>query len=276
MKTSVRSINFSFLPLFFLTLIILLGSVKTGWCGQNIRLLVGNENKPFVFHDASGKLIGFDIEILKAVVKGSGSKLKIKKKVVPWKRSLKMIEKGETDLLLGASYTDGRAKYAYFELPYRAEYLALYIRSGEAGKFKLSKVEDLLSSKMLIGANLGSTYGPRTDKIMKKMGKRVQYMSGGEPAVINRKKMLVGRIDGYFNYPTSESFSLKTLGLTDKIQVHPMPQVNTGDIYLMMSKKSISYDTIKALKKNLKKIKADGTYDRIAKKYSKMFGISQW
>ncbi len=276
MKTSVRTIISSFLPLFFLVIILLLGSFKTGWCGQNIRYIIGNDNKPFVFHDAEGKLIGFDIEVLRAVFKGSGSKLKVTKKIVPWKRTLKMIEKGETDLLLSASHTNERAKYAYFELPYRAEYLALYIRMGDGNKFKLNKVEDLLSSKMVIAANMGSTYGPRTDKVMKKMGKRVQYMSGGNPEIKNRKKMIIGRVDGYFSYPTTESFSLKTLGLADKIQVHPMPQINTGDIYMMMSKKSVSYDTIKALKKNLKKIKANGTYDRIAKKYSKMFGIAQW
>ncbi len=59
--------------------------------------------------------------------------------------------------------------------------------------------------------------------------------------------------------------------------MHPtLPQVNTGDIYFMLSRKSVKKSTLNDLKKAYEEMQKDGTIERISKKYSEMFGIKQW
>ncbi len=230
---------------------------------QDIRYYYGSSNKPFVLEDENGKSYGYDIDTLREMVKKSGHKLVIIKKQVPWSRSLNDIKGGKVEVLPGASFTKERSEYAYFDIKYRAEYLALYIKKGSAENYKLNSVEDLTSGDFKLGTSLGSTYGLIMDKIIEKMGKRAQPISGNEVVEINRKKVIAGRINAYLDYPASETFSLISDGYDDKIEVHPtLPQVNTGDIYFMLSKKSVKKSTLNDLKKAYEEMQKDGTIER--------------
>ena len=155
------------------------------------------------------------------------------------------------------------------------EYLGIYVRKGESSNYNITKIEDLLSNDFTIGAELGTSYGVRTDNILKQVEKQritsVPFNSGQ-----NSKKLILKRMDGYLSYPASEVFLLKEHNAEDQVELHPMPLINTGDIYFMLSKKSNSYEILEALNAAFVEIKADGTYDKIIQKYSDLYGISQW
>ncbi len=216
---------------------------------------------------------GLDMEILAAVVSGAGCTLKHTDKETPWKRHLNFIEKGKLDLASGASFTEERAKYAYFIGPYRAEYLALFVKKGNAAKYKISKFSDIESMDFKIGIDLGATYGPEVDAVLKKIGARSQPIHNSE---LNRKKVLKGRIDGYLSYLPDEPMVLKKEKWGIGIEMHPMPLINTGDIYIMLSKKANSKEISDALQASLDKMKTDGTLNTIFKKYSKKYGVEKW
>ncbi len=214
---------------------------------------------------------GLDMEILNAVVTGAGCTLKHTAKETPWKRHLAFIEKGKLDLASGASYTEERAKYAYFIGPYRAEYLALFVKKGEAAKYNISKFSDIESMDFKIGIDLGATYGPMVDAVLKKIGDRAQPIHN---SILNRKKVLKGRLNGYLSYLPNEPMELKQSGID--IEMHPMPLINTGDIYFMLSKEANSKEIRDALQASLDKLKADGTLNAIFKKYSEKYGVAKW
>ncbi|MCP4553261.1 MAG: amino acid ABC transporter substrate-binding protein, partial [Bacteroidetes bacterium] len=214
---------------------------------------------------------GLDMEILAAVVSGTACTLKHTDKEIPWKRHLVLIERGKLDLVSGASFTEERAKYAYFIGPYRAEYLALFVKKGNTAKYKISKFSDIESMDFKIGVDLGATYGPMVDAVLKKIGDRTKTIDNIE---LNRKKVLAGRIDGYLSYLPDEPMELKKAGID--IEMHPMSLINTGDIYIMLSKKANSKEVRDALQASFDKIKADGTLSAIFKKYSEKYGVAQW
>lgn len=121
----------------------------TGLC-QEKRILKhawGGMWEPFWLKDDNGKLSGFDIEILEAVVTGAGFSIIHTEYAVPWARHWKYIEHGDMDLCTSASRTAEREKFAYFTAPYRHEYLGLFFRKGEADNYDIKEIEDLLKYK---------------------------------------------------------------------------------------------------------------------------------
>ncbi len=258
----------------FVFIAAIVGTMDTAHsrCNKTLTNGWGDEWEPFIL-GTPDKASGLDMEILEAVVVGAGCKLKHTKHPLPWKRHLKMLENGEVDIATGASFTKERAKYAHFSKPYRSEYLAIYIRKGEASKFPFKVIEDLTKIKFLIGALMGSTYGPKTDAVLKLMGENVQRVTDSD---LDRKKLINKRIDGYLSYLPDEPMTLAKLKLNDKIEQHPMPPISTGDIHFMFSKKTVDKQTIDAIHASLKKIKADGTYDKIIKRYTEKYGVSKW
>ncbi len=232
-----------------------------GWSGEWIPFIMGTPDK------ASG----LDMEILDAVVSGAGCTLKHTDKEFPWKRLLAFVENGKLDLASGASFTKERAKFAYFIGPYRSEYLALFVKKGNSAKYKISRFSDIESMDFKVGINLGASYGPMANAVLKKIGARTQPIHDSK---LNRKKVLMGRIDGYLSYLPDEPMELKKMGFD--IEMHPMPLINTGDIYIMLSKKANSKGIRDALQASLDKMKADGTLNTIFKKYSKKYGVAKW
>ncbi len=232
----------------------------------------GESWEPFIM-GAPDNSDGFDMEILEAVVTTAGCGLEHTEIELPWKRHLKLIETGQIDLATAVSWNKERAEYAYYTLPYRSEYLALYVRKGEPGKYPITKFEDLLKLNFEIGTLLGVSYGNKTDTVLKKLGERNQIVPVFS---LNHKKLVAKRIDGYLSNLPDEPILLKEMGLTDKIEQHPMPAINTGDIHIILSKKNNSPEVFEALNDALIRIKTNGTYSKIVKKYSDKYGVSDW
>lgn len=102
------------------------------------------------------------------------------------------------------------------------------------------------------------------------MGDQIQIVT--DYVNSNQKKLLHKRIDCYMGYPVFEAMSK----YRDKIECHPMTLINTGGIHIALSKKNNTRADLEALNTSLARIRADGTYDRIVKKYSEKYGISKW
>ncbi len=268
------NMRFRTIGLFVVIACVLVNSMGIVWAQCNKTLVNGwgEPWEPFLM-GTPDNASGFDMDMLEAVVTTAGCLLKHTENELPWKRHLKMIEDGQIDLVTAASWTQERAKYAYYTLPYRTEYLALYVRKGESGNYPITSIEDLLTVQFQIGTDLGVSYGIKVDRVLKMLGTRNQRVRITE---LNRKKLLKKRIDGYLSYLPDEQMLLDTLGLTDTIEQHPMPVINTGEIYFMLSKKRNSYEILEALNAAIVEIKTNGTYDGIVKTYSEKYGVSIW
>lgn len=231
--------------------------------------------EPLGFLDATGNRIGFDIEILEAVVQRAGCTLSYypESGQLPWARHLKMLEHGELDLLASGSWKADRAKYAFYSFPYRSEHLAIYVRRGIIDQIKVHSIEDLPNINFSLGARRGTAYGLRTDKVIQQLGPTVHWINNPEQF---QNMLLKKRIDGYLSYLTEEPVRLKKGNKDSLIKAHPSLIVKTGSVHILLSKKSNSYATLEALNAALIEIQSDGTYDDLVKKYELLYGISRW
>ena len=78
---------------------------------KQITINYENDWAPYTYQKG-GQAKGVLVEIMKEALKGTGITAKFVS--VPWKRALQNTKRGSTDALLGASYKDKRAAFAYY------------------------------------------------------------------------------------------------------------------------------------------------------------------
>ena len=221
---------------------------------------------------------GLDLEILDAIITEAGCNLVYSATYFPWARHIRMIESGETDLITAAGKTPEREKFSYLIGPYRSEHVGLYVLKKDIKKHPIQEPNDLLTQEFTLGTFIGYNYGSELNRVIKQLGSKNQAIPEREelPNRANYLKLKTKRIDGYLGYPVVETLDLKTMGFDDEIVLHPMHLVKTGDIYILLSKKSNTLEMANTLQNSLERIKSNGVYDTILKKYSERYNIPKW
>lgn len=202
------------------------------------------------------KFTGLDVEITEAIVKEAGCKMIITEQ--PWIRQLAENESGQIDVTMGASKTPEREIFAYFTEGYRNETNSLFVKVGVGADIK--SVMDLGKTKARIGVSRGTSYGQEVDAMKSK------FDASADNDTMNIKKTMAGRIDGFLVDQFTGIALIKMQKATNMIQLHPV-HISSGEVYLMVSKKSKIPNLTKKLNDALKKIKANGNHARIIAKY---------
>lgn len=221
---------------------------------------------PYQYIDDDGPFTGLDIELVSAIARDSG--LVFSYRELPWKRILFNTEIGDNDIVAGASKTSQRKRYAYFSVPYRNEYIALYVRKGESAEYPFSSLEDMLGEPFLLGIMDGVYYGEAFERLMNNAEFKEQVVEVSD--AVNSLRQLTGnRVNGVLIDPLVAAYLIKKEGWNDKIERHPMPKILTGDICFMLSRASTSPELVDQINDCLARLKADGTLDDILQKYLK-------
>lgn len=122
---------------------------------------------------------------------------------VPWRRALAMLSRKQLDVLYSAGYSDERAGYANFSIPYREEEVVLAKnRKKNIIDFPLTSLRGWLISiqgsgeSNVIGAIRGNFYGPNINQIIeyKKNAERVRFFRDDQQMIDTLK---AGRINAY-------------------------------------------------------------------------------
>ena len=220
---------------------------------------------PYQYLDADKQLTGLDIELINTIAKNAGCPIVYQN--MPWKRTLNMIELGKIHLAAGASKTSDREAYAYFTDAYRSEQVALFVRQEDINKHKINSLKDILNFPFSIGIIDGVYYGELFEQLIQKndFKKRIHIMRSNS---YNAKMVARHHLDGMLGDPIPTKQQLIKLGYLDLIKRHPMPLIDTGDIHIMLSKKSTSINTVRLLNKSISELKENGGIEKIFSKYS--------
>ncbi len=226
--------------------------------------------KPYSYIDTSGNLVGLDVEMMRAIVKNmdnNGERYTLEYIKMHWARVLYSLNIGERiHFAAGGAITPKRAKIMNFSEPYRAETYAIYILKKDLAKFSGVKVwTDIIPMKFRLGTVRGYNYGDSFKKVLesdKKFAKRIQMVVSDQ---LNIKKLLAGRIEGFIGQTIVTPLEMKKNKLKDKIV--KLVIVESFDVVVMFSKKSVSKDVIRSFNKSLRQVKSNGTIDKIMKKY---------
>ena len=211
---------------------------------------------PFESQNEKGEIVGFDIDVVKAVAKNAGIEVKFLN--TPWEGIFNSVAQGDRDLLVSAiTITPERKQTLDFSEPYFDAQQLIAVRSDS----KITKFEDLKHLK--VGVQNGTTGDEVITKLQGKSTPNVKRFestplalkemeSGGVDAVVADNGVVVHYVnnnpDSKFKTLTDSSFASEQYGIA----------VKKGNAELL-----------EKINKGVAGIKADGTYNQI---YAKYFG----
>lgn len=217
------------------------GSIKIGTEGTYA---------PFTFHDASNKLVGFDVEIGEAVAK----KLGVKAEFIEgkWDGLIAGLDSKRYDAVINqVGITEARKqKYAFSE-PYIASKAVLIV---SAKNDDIKGFEDLKGKKS--AQSLTSNFG----KLATEAGAELVGTDGFDQSI---QLVLTGRADATVNDSLSY-FDFKKKQPQAPVKV--VAEKADADYSGIIVRKGDD-DLVAAINKALADIKADGTYKTISDKY---------
>jgi polar amino acid transport system substrate-binding protein len=221
--------------------------------------------EPYQFKNVDNTVQGLDIELITAVTDAMSCKVEFVQGT--WVELLDSLQNGEVDLLLGASKTKSREEFAYFSEPYRSEEYMLYIRADDAIRAGYSDVQEFIDKGSTIGLVGDYYYGDNISDMLDDAATADQFKFAimGE---LNIARLLDMDIDGFLEDSFVGASMLRRKNLGEYIKAHDFT-INTGDIYVMFSQKSVTEEQVLTFNQALVNFKTSGEYKQILEKYGR-------
>jgi polar amino acid transport system substrate-binding protein len=209
---------------------------------------------PFESQNEKGEIVGFDIDVVKAVAAKAGIEVKFVN--TPWEGIFNALGQGDRDMVVSAvTITDERKQTMDFSTPYFDAVQLIAVKDGS----KVAKFDDL--KKLKVGVQTGTTGDEAVTKLLGKTSTAIKRFestplalkeleSGGVDAVVADNGVVIHYVannaGAKFKTVADTSFTAEQYGIAlKKGNAELLAKVNQG----------------------LAGIKADGTYDKIFAQY---------
>lgn len=215
-------------------------------------LRIGTEGTyaPFTYHDAAGDLVGFDVEIGRAVAKHLGVEAEFVEG--PWDGLIAGVDANRYDVVINqVGITEERqAKYDFSE-PYIASKAALVVRGDNT---------DITSFETLAGKTSAQSLTSNFGKLAQEYGAELVGTEGFDQSIA---LVIQGRADATINDSLSFFDFKKQQPDADVKVVATAADADFSGVLLAKGKPEL----LAAINEALTAIKADGTYAEISQKY---------
>ncbi|AXQ98349.1 substrate-binding periplasmic protein [Pseudoalteromonas piscicida] len=214
-------------------LIVFLAFEASAKCSKTLRIGINETLWPPYLSRKEGNVFGLEINALNTLFKNSSYCLKY----VFYPTSARMLAElkaGKVDVLMAATKTATRAKFAYFTKPYRQEVMALFQHKD---KPKIGgEVESLIIAGNTFALNAGSYYGIAFEKLIQDFyNDQLVHL----PNAARRFKMLSKkRVDYVVEDKLAGEYFIQTKEYTDVI--YSGTDANKTPVSYMLSKVSLT------------------------------------
>lgn len=207
---------------------------------------------PFEYQDSSNKYTGFDMDLLKAIAKQQGFNLEISNP--GFDAALNAVQSGQADAVIaGATITDARKKIFDFSDAYYTANIILAVKSGS----KVKAYDDLKGAT--IGAKNGTASYTWLEENKDKYGFSIKAF---DEASTMYDSLNSGSIDSLMDDEAVLAYAIKQ---GRKFET-PIKGEASGEIGFAV-KKGSNPELIEMFNNGLAALKANGTYDKLVKKY---------
>ena len=208
---------------------------------------------PFEYRDASGELVGIDMDVLRAIAKDQGFTVDIQS--LGFQAAVSAVTSGQADgVIAGMSITEERKATFDFSEPYFDSGVQMAVAADDT---KTQGYEDLKGQTVV--AKSGSEGFTEAQKLSKQYGFKVKALDQSATMIASVKNhSAVAVFDDYpvLAYGIAQGSGLKTV--TDKIP---------GGQYGFAVAKGENGDLLAAFNDGLAKLKANGGYQKILDTY---------
>ena len=218
------------------------------------KLIVALEGawQPWSFHDESDTLVGYDVEVSRAIAE----KLGVEPEYVEsdWDSLFAGLDAGRYDIVCnGVEVTDERAKTYDFTDPYGYIHTALAVRNDN---------EDITSFEDLKGKTTANSLASTYMELAESYGATVQGIDTLEETI---QLLTAGRIDATLNADVS---------FYDYLNVHPDADFklvaqteDASHVAIPLRKGDASATLLEAINTAIEELRADGTLKELSEKY---------
>ncbi|WP_255991226.1 basic amino acid ABC transporter substrate-binding protein [Chitinolyticbacter albus] len=233
---------------------LMLVAGTAGAAGKTYQVASDAAYAPFESLSSKQEVVGFDVDVLTAVAAKGGFAVKFHN--TPWEGIFATLATGDRDIVASAvTITDERKQSMDFSEPYfEAKQLIAVPATSKVAKFA-----DLKGKK--VGVQTGTTGDEVVQKLLGKTNPSIkrfestplalqELLSGGVDAVVADNGVIVNFI------ANNKGSKMKTLD-----------DASFAKEYYGFAVKKGNKDLLAKINKGLSTIKADGTYDKIYKKY---------
>jgi branched-chain amino acid transport system substrate-binding protein len=205
---------------------------------------------PMEFVDANKAIVGFDVDMMNAIAKAMG--LEVEYKNTAWDGIFAGLESGGYDgIISSVTITDERkAKYDFSD-PYINAGQAVVVLASEAA---IKSDKDLPGKT--VGAQIGTTGALAVEKISGATLKEYDTIDLAFADLVNGVVQAV-----VVDTPVAADYALTSDQFKGKLKIVGQPF--TEEFYGILVRKGEQKEFLAAFNEGLKKIKADGTYDKI-------------
>lgn len=225
------------------------------------KIVVGLDDSfvPMGFKNEKGEIVGFDIDLARAVAQKLGSQVEFKP--INWDSKILDLNGGNIDLIWnGLTITDERKKETEMTKPYLTSHQLIITKTGSNIKTKAD----------LKGKIVGSQSESSGEEAVKKSGEDKTFKEFKTYAQYDQAFMDLdaGRIDAIIADEVLAKYTKKTKETQAKKELYSILSDNYGEEEYGIAAKKGNTKLIEAINKAIEELKADGTYQKI---YSKWF-----
>ncbi|MGE6790503.1 amino acid ABC transporter substrate-binding protein, PAAT family [Pseudomonas guineae] len=247
--------------LFVWLLLALLPALASATCHKTLRWA---DDPPFSMQAEDGSVVGIYVDANREVLQRLGCQVQLRK--LPWARALRELKIGRLDILPGAFKRPEREHYAYFSgtiLPPSRN--ILFMHKEALTRWPVSQLLALQNTDFRLGAQINVSYGADFELLMRDQATASRvFMSANR---LNLWGMVAKRrIDGVIADENTGAYEIHQLGLEAEIQPSTVV-VSSAAAEVAFSKITNDQAFVQAYAKAQRELVADGSYQRIVKRY---------
>lgn len=210
---------------------------------------------PITYKNEEGAVVGIDVDVIRAVGEAEGFKVQVIP--VAWADIFDETDKGVYDVALaGISWTPERAgKYSLTDAYFFNPASFIYKSTSE---FHPKSLADLQ------GKRVGVLEGSKHEKMVKEAG--INDISVTSTGIQSFSNLAQGNIDAYVHDNLNLRYLQVSHGLTDLV-IEPIENESEKTANLVMVVAKDKPELLAKINDGLKKVKADGSIDRIVEKH---------
>lgn len=223
--------------------------------GKEYKVAMNAQFPPFESMNSSGQIEGFDVDVMDAIAKQEGFKVTYHQQA--WDGIFASLKAGDNDILIsGITITDERKQQMLFSEPYYKITQVILVPQGKS----IKSVDDLKKMDK-VGVTLGTTGDLAAQKILGATSEKIIRL---ENLPLMLKEVETGAVDAVISDSAVVAYYVKQHGEKGFTMVEvPDFEVEHYGIAVRQDDKEL----MGKINAGLKKIQANGEYDKISDKY---------